>query len=125
MAPGPRQHRGARAYHAGAAAEAAVARAYIRRGYTIARQRWRGQAGEIDLIVRGARELVFVEVKQARDSADAARALRPAQIARLQAAAAEFLAGEPAGQLTPARFDVALVDGSGAITVIENALGQA
>jgi putative endonuclease len=42
-------------------------------------------------------------------------------MARIYAAAAEFLAGEPNGALTPARFDVALVDGFGRIEVLENA----
>jgi putative endonuclease len=42
-------------------------------------------------------------------------------MARIYGAASEFIAGEPAGQLTPVRFDVALVDGSGQIRVIENA----
>ena len=32
-----------------------------------------------------------------------------------------YLAREPKGQLTPMRIDVALVDGTGAIKVIENA----
>jgi len=41
---------------------------------------------------------------------------------RLQDAAAEFLGGQPAGLDTPARFDVALVDGQGRVAVIENVL---
>ena len=36
-------------------------------------------------------------------------------------AATEFLAGEPKGQLTDVRFDVALVDDKGRIEVLENA----
>ena len=38
------------------------------------------------------------------------------------ATATEFVGGEPAGQLTEMRFDVALVDGQGRIEIIENAL---
>ena len=33
----------------------------------------------------------------------------------------EFIGGEPAGQLTPVRFDLALVDGAGRIEILENA----
>lgn len=40
---------------------------------------------------------------------------------RIWNAAAEFLEGEPMGQLTAARFDVALVDGQGRVEIIENA----
>ena len=47
--------------------------------------------------------------------------LSPARWQRIWSAASEFLAGEPAGQDTPARFDVALVDGQGRIEIIENA----
>jgi putative endonuclease len=44
---------------------------------------------------------------------------------RICASAAQFLDREPAGQLTNVRFDAALVDGTGAIQIIENAFGQA
>ncbi|MFC3118369.1 hypothetical protein ACFOHS_09490 [Jhaorihella thermophila] len=44
---------------------------------------------------------------------------------RICASAAQFLDGEPDGQLTNVRFDVALVDRSGAFEIIENAFGLA
>ena len=44
-------------------------------------------------------------------------------MARLCAAAAEFVGGEPSGQDTEMRFDVALVDGAGRIDIMENAIG--
>jgi putative endonuclease len=43
------------------------------------------------------------------------------QMARIASAAAEFLGHEPQGQLTPARFDVALVDACGSVEILENA----
>ena len=116
-----RRDRGLRAYLSGAAAEASVARDYERRGFTIARRRWRGQGGEIDLIARKGADVIFVEVKSARDFATAAERLGARQMERLYLAASEFLEGEPAGQLTEARFDVALVDGRGAFEIVENA----
>ncbi len=110
------------AYLSGTAAEDAVARRYAGSGHALVARRWRGLGGEIDLILRRGAEIVFVEVKKGRDAARAAERLSQRQIGRLLTAAAEYLGGEPAGQDTPARFDVALMDATGSITVIENAL---
>lgn len=120
-----RRDQGALAHCAGQAAESRVALDYQRRGHRLAHRRWRGAAGEIDLILRGPEGLVFVEVKQSRDFARAAERVSRRQMDRICAAAAEFLDGEPDGQLTDLRFDVALVDGQGACQIIENAFGQA
>ena len=117
-----RVRRGARNQAAGVAAEGAVARHYEARGARLVHRRWRGGGAEVDLIAREGDAVVFVEVKRAATHARAAESLRPAQIERLFAAGAAFLAGEPGGQDTPARFDVALVDGAGRISVLENAL---
>lgn len=116
-----RSHKGAVSYHAGKAAEGAVERLYEGGGRQIVARRWRGQAGEIDLIARDGAEIIFIEVKHSGTHAQAAEHLRPRQMARIYATAAEFLDSEPAGQLTPARFDVALVDGQGLIEIVENA----
>jgi putative endonuclease len=112
---------GARSYHAGLAAEDQVAQHYERSGRAIAARRWRGAAGEIDLIARDGAVVIFIEVKQSRSHAAAIEHLTPRQFARIYRAAEEFLGGEPAGGLTEVRFDVALVDGSGRIEIIENA----
>ena len=114
---------GAVAHRAGLAAEAQVAADYARRGMATAALRWRGCAGEIDLVARSGAEVIFVEVKKSRSFAAAAARVSPRQIRRLLAAAGEFLDGEPLGSLTPMRFDVALVDVHGRIEVLENALG--
>jgi len=89
----------------------------------VAARRWRGKGGEIDLILREGARVVFVEVKASSTHAAAAEMLGPRQAARLQAAAGEFLAGEPAGSLTEVRFDLACVDGAGRVAVIANAIG--
>ncbi len=112
-------------YHAGLAAEQRIAQDYERRGFVVARRRWRGAAGEIDLITRDGDDLVFVEVKKSRTIARAAERLSRRQMTRIYAAAEQFLAGEPDGQLSNVRFDVALVDQAGTIEIIENAFGQA
>ena len=119
---GGRAMRGALCYQAGRVAEDTVAERYRRNGLTIAGRRWRGTGGEIDLIARDGEAVVFIEVKKSRSHARAAERLSQRQIARLFSAASEFLAGEPKGQLTEARFDVALVDGTGQVEILENAL---
>lgn len=116
--------RGQMAYQAGMAAENRIAQDYERRGFAVARRRWRGRSGEIDLILRDGDGLIFVEVKQSRDFARAAESLSHRQMRRIARSAEEFLAGEPAGSLTEVRFDVALVNGQGATEIIENAFGH-
>ena len=113
--------RGQTNYHAGLAAEDSVVRDYTRRGHSELARRWRGRGGEIDLIFREGARIVFVEVKKARSFAEAAERIGPRQIERLFAAATEFLGGQPDGLLTDIRFDVALVDASGAVEIRENA----
>ncbi len=112
---------GTRSYHAGLAAEESVALLYSRSGRPVAARRWRGQSGEIDLVVRDGARVIFIEVKQSRTHALAAEHLSARQMGRIYDAAAEFLAGEPDGQATNAQFDVALVDGTGRIELLENA----
>lgn len=112
---------GARSYHAGRVAEDQVAQLYSRSGRPVCARRWRGSGGEIDLIARNGAEVIFIEVKQSRTHAQASDHLTPRQMARIYDAAAEFLAGEPRGQLTEVRFDLALVDAAGRIEVLENA----
>lgn len=112
-------------YYAGLAAEDLVAIDYRRRHHTVAAQRWRGAGGEIDLILRNGDGVIFVEVKKSKTFARAASRLGRRQMDRLCASASEFLAGEPRGQLTDVRFDLAMVDETGAVKVIENAFMEA
>lgn len=111
---------GITSYHAGLAAEASVARHLADRGLQIVARRWRGRWGEIDLVARDGEMLVLVEVKKSGRFAEAAARLSRAQLRRIWATAAEFLAGQPAGQSTNVRLDLALVDGTGRIEMIEN-----
>lgn len=112
---------GARSYHAGLAAEDQVATLYGRSGRPVCARRWRGSQGEIDIVARDGDSVIFIEVKQSRTHAQAAEHLSRWQMDRIYGAASEFLAGEPRGQLTDVRFDVALVDGMGRIEILENA----
>lgn len=116
--------RGKLAYEAGASAEERIAEDYQRRGFALAARRWRAGGGEIDIIARDKDGLVFVEVKKSSDFARAADALCRHQMRRICAAAEQFLAGEPNGLMTNMRFDVALVNATGAFRIIENAFGE-
>jgi putative endonuclease len=119
-----RKVQGSVSYYAGQAAENAVAQDYVSRGYTLARERWRGKRGEIDLIMRSDADLIFVEVKKSQSLERAALRVSRRQIDRIMGSAEEFLAGEPNGALTNVRFDVALVDQTGQLRIVENAFGH-
>ena len=106
----------------GAASEDQVAMLYEKRGATIVARRWMGDGGEIDLICEQAGQIIFIEVKSSATIARALESLGPRQIKRLLASASDFLSRQPSGALTDMRFDVAAVDGTGRIEIVENAL---
>ena len=111
-------------FHAGMAAEEAVARDYERRGFVIVCNRWRGKAGEIDIVAQDGDGLIFIEVKQSRNFESAAASLSSRQMGRIYNCANEFLGTQPRGSLTEVRFDVALVNAHGETQIIENAFGH-
>lgn len=115
--------RGARAYLTGHAAEGIAERLYQALGFRIVARRWRGDAGEIDLIVQRGALTVFAEVKCAACFAAAAERIRPAQMQRIAMAAEEYAATLPAGRLSDMRIDAVLVNGQGESRLIENAVG--
>ena len=118
-----RARRGRLAAISGQMAEDRVAERYNAQGYTVLARRWRGKAGEIDLICQKDECLVFVEVKSSRTHACAGERLGRRQMDRICRAACEFCGNRSAGLLTEMRFDAALVDGTGRIDVVENAFG--
>lgn len=118
------QQRGLTAYQSGHFAEAVAARHYATLGFTLVQERWRGEGGEIDLIVRKDDLYVFVEVKAAADFARAAERILRRQMDRICRTASEFCGSLPTGQMTEMRFDAALVNQLGQIKVIENAFGE-
>jgi putative endonuclease len=115
---------GRRSHLFGQSAEEQVSRDYVRRGGHVKERRWRGQGGEIDLIVRDGEELVFVEVKASKSMDAAIQSLRHAQMVRIQRSAEEYLQHVPTGSLTNVRFDLACCDGQGSAQIIENAFGH-
>jgi putative endonuclease len=77
--------------------------------YRIVARRYRTAAGEIDLIVRRGRTLVFVEVKARADFHGAAEAVSPRQRQRIVRAAGQFLAARPDLAGLDQRFDALLI----------------
>ncbi|MDA8584886.1 YraN family protein [Rhodobacteraceae bacterium] len=111
---------GATSYHDGLAAEDAVERHYLHQGYTLAERRWRGQGGEIDLILRDGRGFVFVEVKKARTHARAAERLSSRQLQRICASGEDYCGQKAPGRFVDMRIDLATVDATGQINVLPN-----
>ncbi len=120
----PRRLRGRHAYLSGVSAEDRVARECTRRGWRHLESRWRGVGGEIDLIFQDEDVFVFCEVKKARSFDEAVSRLRPAQIRRICAAAEEYLGNCPNGLLSEVRFDLAVMNETGQVDIIENAFGH-
>ena len=97
------------AFRFGLSAESRAAAFLVAKGYRILARRFRTPVGEIDLVVRRAGVLVFVEVK-ARETFDAAaEAIGKRQQNRIIAAARSWLAAHPDDAWVEMRFDVVLV----------------
>jgi len=77
--------------------------------YRIVARRYRTAAGEIDLIARRGRTLVFVEVKARADFRGAAEAVSARQQHRIARAASQFLAARPDLAGLDQRFDALLI----------------
>ena len=94
----------------GARAEALAAEYLMRQGLAIVARNFRTRFGEIDLIARDGRTLVFVEVRMRRSTGygGAAESITPRKRARLVAAANGYLA--LLGREPPCRFDAILMD---------------
>lgn len=116
-----RQLRGRAAQARGLGAENTACQALAQEGWTILARRLRTEAGEIDIAAERNGLLAFIEVKQRRTLADAAIALSQRQRTRLLAAAEILMAAHPHWGQAGVRFDVMVVDGTGAVRRITDA----
>ena len=105
---GPRPERVA-AFRIGLSAESRAAAMLIAKGYRIVARRWRSSVGEIDIVARRRRTLVFVEVKARESFDDAAYSVTERQRRRIVAAAEAWLATHPDDAAAEIRFDAMLV----------------
>jgi putative endonuclease len=97
------------AFRLGLSAESRAAAFLIAKGYRIVARRWKSPVGEIDIVARRRRVLVFVEVK-ARDHLDAAaESVSERQKRRIISAAEAWLAAHPDDIHCNIRFDAMLV----------------
>lgn len=95
----------------GEAAELLAARFLAAQGLAIVERNYRCRGGEIDIIARDGRTVVFVEVRLRRNRAfgGAAESITATKRRRLRLAAEYYLARLPAEP--PCRFDAVLLDG--------------
>ncbi|WP_434513953.1 YraN family protein [Dechloromonas sp. ARDL1] len=94
----------------GREAEARAARYLERHGLCIVERNFRVRGGEIDLICRDGKTLVFVEVRQRSrsDFGGAGASITASKQRRIILAAQHYLAGKAA---CDCRFDCVLIDG--------------
>ena len=97
------------AFRRGLSAESRAAMLLIAKGYRIAARRWKTPLGEIDIVARRRRALIFVEVKARVRVDDTAQAVTERGRRRIIAAAELWLAHHPDDAEREIRFDVILV----------------
>ena len=97
------------AFRIGLSAESRAAAFLIAKGFRILARRWKSPLGEIDIVARRRRLLVFVEVKARASLDEAAEAVTARQQRRIVAAAEVWLAAHPGSGLSDIRFDAMLV----------------
>ncbi len=105
----PRNARRQAAFKLGVSAEGRAALLLAAKGYRELARRWKSPVGEIDLVVRRGKTIVFVEVKARPRIDDAAWAVLPRQQRRIVAAAEAWLAAHPEHAGYDLRFDAVLV----------------
>ena len=98
-----------KAWKFGRFAEAFSAWGLRLKGYRILARGFRAPVGEIDIIARRGRVLVFVEVKARHDLKAAAESIGRRQTARIVRAAGAYLQSRPGLSALDQRFDVMLV----------------
>jgi putative endonuclease len=108
LTPAPRPERQI-AFRFGLSAESRAAAYLIAKGHRIVARRWRSPVGEVDIVARRRRTLIFVEVKARERLDDAAEAILPRQQRRIIGAANAWLASHPKDADCDIRFDVVLV----------------
>ena len=106
--PQPRPER-VKAFQLGISAESRAALLLIAKAYRIVARRWKTPFGEIDIIARRRRMLVFAEVKARATVDNAAEAVSERSRRRIIAAAELWLARHPDDAESDIRFDVILV----------------
>lgn len=104
----------------GRIAEALTRLFLLSKGYRVIKNRYRNPFGEIDLIVRRGKTIVFCEVKYRPTRLVGAESITPIQQQRIVNGAKHFLLKHPNFALYNLRFDAILCDPKG-IQHLQNA----
>ena len=107
-------------YRAGLLAELWACLYLLGRGYMPCAWRYKTPVGEIDLIVRRGKTIVFVEVKYRADAQQALYALQPRQAGRMQRAVMHYLASHKWAQPLNPRLDLIAISGRGHVQHLDN-----
>ena len=107
-APAPRPER-VKAFQLGLSAESRAAMLLVAKAYRILGRRWKTPFGEIDIVARRGKALVFVEVKARASADEAIEAVTERTQRRIVAAAELWLAHHPQDAQRNIRFDVMMV----------------
>ena len=94
------------AYRKARWAEMLTAAYYLVRGYRIVSSRYKSPYGEVDIIARRGRSLVFTEVKARANLDGALESVRKTARGRIERAALHYIAQNPAYNDYAMRFDV-------------------
>ena len=108
LKPAPRPERQA-AFRVGISAESRAAAFLVAKGFRILARRSKSPLGEIDIVARRRRFLVFAEVKARASLDEAAESVNERQRRRIAAAAEVWLAANPDKTIFEIRFDAILV----------------
>ena len=119
-----RQNRGGKNYRAGLRAEYWAAGFLLLSGYWPLAMRYKTQAGEIDLIARRGKTVIFVEIKRRETDLSAAESISHHQRHRITQAAHIFIARHPHYQNFTQRFDAVLISAGRLPNHIANAWGE-
>ena len=107
----------------GVSAEALVSQKYQNSGFDILARNYRKPGvGEIDIVAIAQSKIYFVECKSSTTFEDASRLLNERQRQRMHVMAQYYLAHHQLDQETELRFDAALVDAFGNVSILPGAL---
>lgn len=93
------------AFRLGLSAESRAALLLVAKGFRVLARRWKTPVGEVDIVARRRKLIVFVEVKARAARADAAESVLPRQRRRIVAGAEAWLAAHPEHEGYDFRFD--------------------
>lgn len=93
-------------YEFGLLAEEAAAFFLMMKGYRILARRYKTPVGEVDLVARRGKKIVFVEVKARRRGEDALSSVTPHMQVRILRAAQHYISRNPSLVDYELRFDL-------------------